>query len=340
GMYASNPITKSWPGVVRTALQATYGDGGSGFHSSSLSSTILAGGDAAALSAWQAQGAIVGQTGTWVQSGNKYGPGLCGLYTEVTGSSMTFTVRGSTIKIYTVSGGTRPSFTYAIDGGSAVTVTQTAGSAGIQVTTVTGLTSGSHTVVLTCGTTSTGQYLTVVGVSGENATGIIVHNLAMGGASSASYANNTVAQLNSTWNGGSDFPVDLVVYTAGPNDAAGNVTADAWATNVAKYLKAVKDTGAANGSTDVVILLPHPGNFDLTNYKYQDYAAKALGLAHTYNAAFVDMWTIGDNSWNLWNSLGYWGTSAGTGAAGTDSVHPSDAGFAHMANTVLPILTS
>ncbi|GGX26899.1 hypothetical protein GCM10010353_47580 [Streptomyces chryseus] len=253
---------------------------------------------------------------------------------------MTFTVRGSTIKIYTVSGGTRPSFTYAIDGGSAVTVTQTAGSAGIQVTTVTGLTSGSHTVVLTCGTTSTGQYLTVVGVSGENATGIIVHNLAMGGASSASYANNTVAQLNSTWNGGSDFPVDLVVYTAGPNDAAGNVTADAWATNVAKYLKAVKDTGAANGSTDVVILLPHPGNFDLTNYKYQDYAAKALGLAHTYNAAFVDMWTIGDNSWNLWNSLGYWGTSAGTGAAGTDSVHPSDAGFAHMANTVLPILTS
>lgn len=340
GFYASNPITKSWPGVVRTALQSQHGDGGSGFMSSSLSSTILTGGDPAALAAWQAAGAIVGQSGTWIQSGNKYGPGLCGLYTETAGSTMTFTVRGSTVKIYTVSGGTRPTFTYAIDGASAVTVTQTAGAAGIQVTTVTGLSSGTHTVVLTCGTTTTGQYLTVVGVSGENATGVLVHNLAMGGASSASYANNTTAALNSTWNGGVDFPVDCVIYTAGPNDARADTAGDVWAANVAKFLKAVKDTGSATGNTDVVILLPHLGVHDTTNFKYQDFAIRARILAEAYGAAFVNMWAIGRNSWEYWRTLGYWGTNAGTGAAGTDAVHPSDAGFAFMAGTVLPLLTS
>lgn len=339
GMYASNPLTKSWPALVRTALQTTYGDGGSGFRSTSLSSTILASGDSAALAAWTTAGAIVAQTGTWTQSGNKYGPALCGLYTETTGSSMTFSgVRGTTVKIFTVSGGTRPNFTYAIDGGAPVTVTQNAGSAAIQVTTVTGLSTGAHTVALTCGTTTTGQYLTVVGVEGTNATGVVVNNLAMGGASSSSYANNGATQLNSTWNGGVDYPADLVVFTAGPNDASANVTADAWATNVAKFFKAVRD--ANNGATDLMILLPHAGNFDTTNYRYQDYAARALGLAHAYDAAFIDMWALGRNSWPYWNSLGYWGTNAGTGAAGTDTVHPSDAGFQFMADQVLPILTA
>lgn len=340
GMYASNPITKSWPGVVRTALQASYGDGGSGFHSTSLSSTILAGGDAAALANWTAQGAIVAQTGTWVQSGNKYGPGLCGIYTETTGDSLTFSgVRGTTVKIYTVSGGTRPTFTYSIDGGTAQTVTQTAGAAAIQVTTV-NVSAGTHTVKLTCGTTTAGQYLTVVGVEGTNATGVVVNNLAMGGASSASYANNTTAQLNSTWNGGVDYPADLVIYTAGPNDATQNTAGDVWAANVAKYLKAVRDTGSATGATDVVIMLPHLGTFDTTNYKYQDFAVRARTLAEVYGAAFVNMWAVGRNSWEYWRTLGYWGTSAGTGAAGTDSVHLSDAGFAFMANTVLPLLTA
>ncbi|MFD7776651.1 GDSL-type esterase/lipase family protein [Streptomyces sp. NPDC059753] len=341
GMYASNPITKSWPGAVRSSLQTTYGDGGSGFHSTSLSSTILASGDSAALAAWTTAGAIVAQTGTWVQSGNKFGPGLCGIYTETTGDTLTFSgVRGTTVKIYTVSGGTRPNFTYSIDGGSAVTVTQNTGAAAIQVTTVTGLTSGTHSVKLTCGTTTTGNYLTVVGVEGTNATGVVVNNLAMGGASSASYANNTTAQLNSTWNGGVDYPADLVIYTAGPNDATANTTGDAWAANVAKFLKAVRDTGSATGTTDVIIMLPHLGTHDTTNYKYQDFALRARSLAEVYGAAFVNMWAIGRNSWEYWRTLGYWGTSAGTGAAGTDAVHLSDAGFAFMANQVLPILTA
>ncbi|WP_333742707.1 SGNH/GDSL hydrolase family protein [Streptomyces ardesiacus] len=341
GFYASNPRTKSWPGVLASSLQALYGDGGSGLQQTSLSSTILAAGDAAALAAWTTAGAIVTQTGTWTQGGSKYGPGANYIYSDVTGNTLTFKARGTTVRIYTVVGsGTRPAMLYSIDGAADVSVPQPSGTAAIQVTTVTGLSNTTHTVVLKVGTATTGQYLSVCGVSGENTSGVIVHNCALAGAKSDTYGNNATTALNAVWNGGVDFPGDLVIYTAGPNDAAANTTGDAWATNVTKWLKAVKDTGAALGDCDIMIALPHLGTHDVTNFKYQDYAIRGRALAEAFGCAFVDWWAIGRNSWQYWNSLGYWGTSAGTGASGTDGVHLSDAGFAAMAGVILPMLTS
>jgi lysophospholipase L1-like esterase len=163
---------------------------------------------------------------------------------------------------------------------------------------------------------------------------------ALAGASSSRYANPSTSALNATYNGGPDFPCDLAIFTAGPNDAAANVTGDTWAANVAKWIKGVKDTGTAVGDTDIIIALPHLGKHDVTNFKYQDYAERARALADTYGCAFVNWWALGRNSWEYWNSQSYWGTNAGTGAAGTDSVHMSDAGFEFMADTLLPLLTS
>ncbi|MFJ8923844.1 hypothetical protein ACIREK_30755 [Streptomyces sp. NPDC102415] len=341
GMYASNPRTKSWPGVMASALQAAYGDGGSGFQTTSLSSTVLASGDAAALAAWTTAGAVVTQTGTWTQGGSKYGPGANYIYSDTTGNTLTFKPRGTTVRIYTVVGsGTRPAMLYSIDGGADVSVAQPSGTAAIQVTTITGLSNAQHTVVVKVGSASTGQYLSVCGVSGEKASGVIVHNLGLAGATSATFGNNATTALNATWNGGVDFPCDLAIFTAGPNDAAANLTGDAWAANVAKWIKAVRDTGAATGNTDIILATPHLGTHDVTNFKYQDYAERARSLADVYNCAIVNWWAMGRNSWQYWNSLNYWGTSAGTGAAGTDSVHMSDAGFAYMANQLMPLLTS
>ncbi|WP_052479925.1 hypothetical protein [Streptomyces sp. NBRC 110035] len=338
GMYASNPITHSWPGLVRTALQAQYGDGGSGYHTTSLSSTVLASGDAAALAAWTTAGAIVGQSGTWSLSANRYGPGITGVYTDVTGSTMTFTVRGTTVKIYTISGGTRPPFTYAIDGGTAETVTVPGGTAAVQVTTITDLTPGTHTVVLTCGTTTTGQYLTVAGAAGENASGVIVDNLARAGAGSGSYATLPESALNATWNGGINYPASLAIYTAGPNDASSDVAPDVWVDNVAAWLRGVRDLGTSQGATDIILGMPHLGRHTTANYRYAEYAARLRSLAASYNAAVVDWWEMGRNSWPYWSTLGYWGTNAGTGGAGTDSVHLSNAGFAAMASPVIDLL--
>ena len=60
-------------------------------------------------------------------------------------------------------------------------------------------------MIVKVGTTSAGQYLSVCGVSGEKASGILVHNLAVAGSTSARYGTGyTSASLNASWNGGGD----------------------------------------------------------------------------------------------------------------------------------------
>ncbi|MGD1220015.1 GDSL-type esterase/lipase family protein [Streptomyces krungchingensis] len=341
GMYSSNPRTKSWPALVGAAMQSVYGDGGSGLQQTSLSAAVLSATDAAALAAWTTASAVVAQTGTWTQGGSKYGPGANYIYSDVAGNTLTFRARGTTVRIYTVVGsGTRPAMLYSIDGAADVSVPQPSGTAAIQVTTVTGLSDTTHTVVLKVGTTAAGQYLSVCGVSGERPSGVIVHNLGLGGATSATFANVASTALNATWHGGSDFPADLAIYTAGPNDAGNDVAGDVWLANLAAWLRAVRDVGTQQGSTDIVIALPHLGRHVTTNYRYAEYASRLRSLAFTYGAAVVDWWQLGRNSWPYWSTLGYWGTNAGTGAAGSDSVHLSDAGFAAMAAPVIELLSS
>jgi lysophospholipase L1-like esterase len=97
----------------------------------------------------------------------------------------------------------------------------------------------------------------------------------------------------------------------------------------------------ALGTTDVLILMQHIGQYDTTNLKWQSYVAQARGIAESYGAALVNMWPLGRNSWNYWNSLGYWGNSAAAGGvSGQDSIHMSDAGHQAVANAIIPVLTS
>ncbi|MEU6362307.1 glycosyl hydrolase family 28-related protein [Streptomyces albidoflavus] len=350
GFYASNLHTGGWVGRMRTALQARYGDGGSGFFSTSRSAVKLnSGADAAAVAAWTTAGCMATTTGTWTLGGSLFGPGITYLYTDAAGATMTFPkVVGTTLKIYTVSGGgARAAFTYSIDGGAPVTVADGGiSTSNIQVTTVTGLSAGEHTVVLAwAGTaTGTGQNLSVCGVAGENASGIVVDNNAKAGASSGSYVTSSTSGSNSalggSWNGGADNPADLIIYTAGPNDAAANTTGVTWSQNVAKFLKLIRDTGTASGKTDIMIIVPHLGKHDVTNFVYQDYANQARAFADTYNVALINLWTFGQNSWQYWADLGYWGDANNPGAAGADSVHPGDAGYTAIATHILSVVDS
>ncbi|MGW4728840.1 SGNH/GDSL hydrolase family protein [Streptomyces shenzhenensis] len=338
GYFASNPRTKSWPGLVGAALQSSYGDGGSGFHGVNLSSVLT---DAGPYAAWLTAGAAVAQTGTWTQGGSSYGPGATYLYSDVTGATLTFKARGSTVKIYTVTGsGTRPAMLYSIDGGADVSVPQPSGTAAIQTTTITGLSNTEHTIVLKVGTASTGQYLSICGVSGENASGVVVHNVALAGSTSSRWGTEAAASLNAVWNGGTAFPVDLATYSTAPNDASGNVAADTWLTNVLGWIRAVRAAGAAGTGTDIIVAMPHIGTHEGTNNKYWEYSRLIRPLADVYGFALVNWWTLGQNDWNAWNALGYWGNSTTPGAVGTDGVHMSDAGFQAMADTITPYLAS
>jgi lysophospholipase L1-like esterase len=345
GYYASNVRTKGWVDLLRTSLQATYGDGGSGFRGSSLTSLFQTANSvpAEATAAYNAAGNLATLSGTWSAGGNDFGPGAYYVFTQQAGATWTLSVRGSTIRIYTVGGGgNHANFTYSVDGSAAVPVTDIGGAQQIQVTTITGLSAASHQVVLTYAGTGS-NFLSVCGIAGENTSGVIVNNFARYGSRAANYSGVTVSgdqTMSTGYNGGPQYPADLVILTHGPNDANNNDSGDTWAKNTRKMISYIRDGAGATGTTDLAIMMPHVGAYDTTNYLYQDYCERALGLAHTFGAAVVNMWTLGNNSWNYWHSFGYWANASSPGTAGTDQVHPSDAGHQAIADVLAPILTA
>jgi lysophospholipase L1-like esterase len=343
GLYSSNLLTSPYVSQIMTSLQTTYGDGGSGYFHTSRSLTFM--GASTTANAWNAlSGNFCTVTGSW-SVGNVFGPGGNYIYTQTVGDTITFIVRGTKARVYTVSGAGRSNWSYTVDGGSSTSVTDSGtGGSTIQVTSINGLSSGSHTIVMTKAG-SAGTSFAVCGVTGENNTGVVVNNYGMSGAKTYDINGFTNNYDPGRWSGGPDYPCDLLIYALGANDCNVGYTGDTYAANLSQFLQGVKDgtsVGSVNatGATDILILMQHIGKYD-SNYKWQDYSARARTIAEAYGAALVEMWPIGRNSWNYWNSLGYWGNSTvSTGAAGTDVIHASNAGHTAMANAILPILTS
>jgi lysophospholipase L1-like esterase len=347
GYSASNLDTKSWAGLLRIALQSAGGDGGSGFKSMVRSSIFAAPGargasiPAALASAYQANGNYWTHTGTWTEfTGGGVGPGAYGTRTIVAASKATAVLRGSSITFYTCSNaGNNAAWTYKIDGGAAVPVADGAGF-NVQKTTVTGLSAGDHTVEVTYNGDGV-KPLILLGASAENAQGVVVNNFSQYGQYTSTYGD--ITNLNpASWSGGSNYPADLVIYSLGLNNAAANFTADNFSKEVRKFFDAVRNgtaTKPATGNTDILIVVQHAGTYD-TNNVYQDYAVRRRGIAETYGAAIIDLWADGRNSWNYWNSLGYWSSGTTPGASGTDAVHLSDAGMQHVYDVVGPYVTA
>ncbi|MYX14378.1 hypothetical protein GTY67_13325 [Streptomyces sp. SID8374] len=333
GYYCSDLVSKSYVGILRTALQSAYGDGGSGLYSVNRTPAII-GAKPEAIAAWQANQSIATTTGTWTDTVLWYGPGISSIYATAAATA-TFTVRGSTIKIYTLAGVNTPNagYTYAIDGAAAVAVADPGlSSASVRTQTITGLSAGTHTVVISYNG-SAGARLQLIGVAGERDTGVIVDNAGRSGAQTSHYFVSGTG--NTLWHGGTSQPADLVIYALGLNDANQNVTLDAWAANVYSTLNTIKGTGT--GATDLLLVMQHRGNFAGTIYS--QYGARMRGIAEEYGAALVNLWPMGQNNYAYWQGLGYWGDQATPGAAGSsDSVHPSDAGHAYIASKLLPLL--
>lgn len=112
-----------------------------------------------------------------------------------------------------------------------------------------------------------------------------------------------------------------------------------------RLMQFLKDGTGQLGGVDVLIVMGHVGKFDNANLSapsliYQDYCATMRGVAEQYGAAFLDLWTLGKNSWNYYNSLGLWGNAATPNVSGGDNVHLSDAGHLLKAQAIASILTA
>lgn len=337
GLFASFPNTKGMHGLVQTALQAKYGDGGSGLVTAGQTTpeawTALAY-PAPVITNYTTKPSLVSAgTGAWtfaVAAGLLAG-GV--IQSTVLGSTRTFTVRGTSVTVYYTTGAGSGLLAWTIDGVAQTPINQNAATNTAKVT-VAGLAPGVHTVVFTAPGTANVQ---IAGVSGENTSGIIVNNYSIAGAQSGNF-NDNPGIFGVGWNGGRNYPCDCLIYHLSANDAANSSPGDTWTNNVRGFMQGVKET--TQGATDVIFVMPHIGTYDAGQLFYQQYVARMRGLAEGYNAAIVNFWALGRNSYQYWSSLNYFCADDGSGGPGPDVIHLSDVGQAYHAQQLLSILTA
>jgi lysophospholipase L1-like esterase len=334
----NGPYTDNFDGtyIARTqaALQAEYGDGGSGWLDY-LSSAVggfggpggPGGNDALTSGAWtNVNGGVNGYARQPTVAGN--------------GATITLFPRGSTLDLVTRTDPTFGRYDYTVDGGAPVQVPQNAGAA-VSTLTLTPGGAGYHPVVFTA---AAGQ-CRIHGARGRNATGVMFDRFAQGGRAIAGTSGATLDTAAEGLAGqttlSTTFDVmtglDLVILVLGVNDsqsASGSTSDLRW--NVLNNLQREIRTAGINVATppEVLVIIEHvSGHGDATSpYRFARIAAELHEWARAIGAAVVDLWAFGRYSAEYGNSLGWWGLTA------TD-VHPSTAGYTAMAAPIIDVLT-
>lgn len=330
GTDASPQFNRSWPGILRSRLQARHGDGGSGFVTTDLAGTP----HVVATGAWTtAPGFGVPSRGG--PGGVSWRPTVAG-----NGATLTYTVRGSSLAVLLKTAPSFGTFNVSVDGGPDTPVALNS-AVSVLSHPVTGLTSGDHTVRVTA-TTGNGE---VFGVTGRNPTGVILDNWSGGGASitvtasfglltptvsgtgSPTFASDTLAQMG--------VP-DVFMLALGVNDV---LAAAPTQESISDALTYVFGRVMAQGATDsyppdLIVVLEHGGKVDTlldAAVEYSQVVAQVRQAAMGVGAAIVDVWGAGRRSWQAWADQGYWGSG------NADTVHPSNAGHDAYADLIWPL---
>lgn len=325
--YNASSIANSWAGLMEDELQTLKGDGGSGFRG--VTDGYGASFGAAVLGDQYATADKVVWTGSWTEATSPVypfsGPGFSMGATTTVGSSATFTVSGTSLKVYYLGvTGTGGVISFKVDGVTlpgTINVGGRASTAPASSVIMSNAGAGTHTVTVTLVSGGVNLY----GVSAENASGAVVNVFARPGVSATQV--NTGTNAGADWNGGINYRADLIIYALGVNDLK---SVDASASQVAEHTQKFMSRLRESGVTAPVIMLSnHPGKFDI-NTRHVAIQARMREVAESYGGAYVDMWSKYGNSWNAADAEGFWGSTTTLGVAGDDGVHPSDSGHASI----------
>jgi lysophospholipase L1-like esterase len=342
GQYATtvaSPATRFNGGVsdlIRVAMQADHGDGGSGWRDFENMTDVFSGlypGFGAQTGAWTR---LVSTGGAINNAAQK--PTVAG-----NGATITFPFDGTTMELWTQTDPTFGSITYNIDGAGAVVVAQNA-AASLQKTVVNGLAPGAHNVVVTA---SVGNSK-VIGVRGLNNLGVVVDNFSSRGRAYAQGTGGLWLQATDGWAAKNTMvntleslapSVDVVIIALGLNDMSSDneVFADAaFHSLAATWLELQKYEPVYGYPPDIIVCCPHfgRGETDVLHPEAAKLAVQLRQFATSIGAAYVDWWRMGLNSWKYWDTLGAWPSPFGT----PDDVHPSSVGHALMAQPIIDLL--
>jgi lysophospholipase L1-like esterase len=309
GLWSSDIIKTNWAGRLRTIMQSKLGDVGIGAYP--ITSLGYAN-----VTPWTF-------TGTW---NNQNASGSMGKFMYgAAGATATITVTGTSFDLIygkTTAGGASVSVT--VDGveKGPINCFSNTGSVYGNVLSVTGLTAGSHTVVITGAAIIEG----LIGYNPISATGnkgCYVHNLGTPSATAA-WLSPQASKIVS-YGGGAH----LYIIALGINDARNN-TANFY-TQMGTLISTMQSTGAS------VLLLPMFMTNDPSAGAIQAYPSlvqQQYQLADQYNCGLIDIYSRWGKSWNTAQIGGLMGSNTFNGNSGNDNTHPSDKGHRDIANAI------
>jgi lysophospholipase L1-like esterase len=233
--------------------------------------------------------------------------------TSGSGGSLAFALPWSidTIRVRYAKNAGLGSFTVNVDGGSSLgTISTSAGSDGIGVSTVT-CSAGVHTVNFA--TPSGGDvYPLTVEAWLSTANKVLVSDGGTGGSASADWIVSSIGWQS--WYTLNAFAPDLVIVTLGTNDISASVSAGTYQSNLSTLIDRIQLT------SEVLLCTPVPGSGKTT--EDAAYLAALTTLAGTKNCGLVDL--------NLAGRFVDYATANGNSYM-ADGVHPNTAGYAFWA---------
>jgi lysophospholipase L1-like esterase len=250
-------------------------------------------------------------------------------YVMSPGATLTFAFSGRAITILYTQGAGTGTFTVTIDGGAPTLVTPaTSGVATSHTgsTTITGLSAGPHTAVITA--TATTRFCGAVAHTNNTDRGLYLYNSGIGGATTQMFADDTshTQRLQA-------LSPHLIMIMLGSNDYANNTSL---ATYMTKMTKLVTDIRRDVASQPDILLVHSYQRFDVTapTHSWSAYGAALSSVARATNCAFLDISGFYPTS-QAADIIRSGGGHASEGLIGSDGIHQTDYGYSYMARLLL-----
>lgn len=310
--------------VLRTWLQAQFGDGGLGWVSFYM--TYNQG-----SSYWEGLSATGGanvRAGSWTDSARaagSLGPDITHISTLDSAATMkiTTTVTFTAVDILTAKQTAGGTYEYRIDGGAWVPIS-TAGAAGVLVTSITGLSAATHVIDFQVNTIGV-DGLVFLGLNlKKSGNGARLHRLAIASSTAAHWAS-----VDATiWQQGiAALTPNLVIPSLATNDKTANTPPQTQAASLATVIQRV---WTARALTDILLFTPcdvlDNGG---TTYTSAQYASAQRTLASSLDVAYADGFAIMPTNADS--------VARGTmeSISGGNSRHPSVSGGRMLANFLI-----
>jgi len=276
-----------------------------------------------------------------VTYGNGHGPDAAHIESNTDGAAFNIEVKETplnAIKLLYVKQSTGGSFTYSVNGASAVTVA-TAGTSALGTVDIdlSGQTSVPYNITITCN-----DNVILIGAVGDktvtdnNLGGFQLHKCGRTGGTAANFAQTTVwkdsfAALDS----------DATFIMFGTNEMSGNVTPATYATNIENIITNIR---AVKPLQDIILMLPIFTKYEWEvpkTYKLGDYRTALIALANSKACGFIDFSRIVQpiETTGLTNGVdAQFQLLVDANVISTDRVHPQTSGGYLMSRAIVDYL--